>query len=227
MIVPTTVADHAGHQALVFDFDGVLVDSTHIKAEAFAEVYRPLGLDTASLAQQHFLAHLGVSRRNKFKYCQTSLTGGPSDPTEIDRLCLQFSKLVVARVLAAREIPGATDLLLRWHKRLPLYVNSATPDEELAEILHGRNLSQYFHAAYGSSRSKTENLAHILSEKMYDPERVIFFGDAISDWIAAKCCGVSFVGITAAPSSPLLEAGGQFPVCRDLREAAALLEERA
>ena len=53
-------------KVIIFDFDGVLVESVNIKTEAFAEIYRPYGKLIERKVVNHHLANGGVSRYEKF-----------------------------------------------------------------------------------------------------------------------------------------------------------------
>lgn len=213
----------SAYQAFVFDFDGVLADSVEVKTRAFEALYLPHGPDIVARVAAHHRQHGGMTRREKFHHYETCLLGRPTDEAELDRLCAAFSGLVLEGVVNAPEIPGASEFLRRWQDRVPLFVDSATPDAELAVILRRRGLDGYFQAAYGSDRSKAENLAALLAAGGFAPEKTLFFGDALSDHTAARSCGTGFLGIVRSPDSPLLRLDPPPALCRDFFEADAYL----
>jgi phosphoglycolate phosphatase-like HAD superfamily hydrolase len=212
--------------AFIFDFDGVLADSVEVKTSAFEALYLQHGPEVAADVVRYHREHGGMPRREKFRHFEARLLGRQADEAELDRLCEAFSRLVLDGVVAAPEIPGALAFLRRWHGRVPLFVDSATPDQELAVILKRRGLDGYFEAAYGSTRTKAENLASILAAGGYAPEKTLFFGDALSDHAAAQACSARFLGIVRDDGSPLLRLSPAPLHCRDFFEAAALLEEQ-
>lgn len=206
-------------QAMVFDFDGVLADSVEVKTEAFRKLYASYGNEVTDEVVRYHRANGGIPRALKFCHYETKLLGLPPSAERLDELNDRFSTLVVDAVVAAPEIPGAFDYLKKWSSRVPLFVNSASPDGELEEIINRRSLC-FFTAVYGSARSKVENLQAIINENGFDPARMVFFGDAISDYRAAIQCGVPFVGI-ASGESPLFELTG-ITVAADFNELQAL-----
>ena len=216
--------DMTAHHAFIFDFDGVLADSVEVKTRAFEALYAPHGPEVAAAVVLHHREHGGMPRREKFRHYEAELLGRPADEAKLDRLCAAFSALVLEGVVDAEEIPGALAFLQRWHGRVPLFVNSATPDAELAVILRRRGLSRYFEAAYGSDRTKAENLAAILALGGFAPEKTLFFGDALSDYSAAQSCGTRFLGIAPRPDSPLVRLDPPPPCCRDFFEASAYVD---
>ncbi|MDY6824376.1 MAG: HAD family phosphatase [Thermodesulfobacteriota bacterium] len=192
-------------QALIFDFDGVLVDSVHVKAEAFASLFEQYGQDVVGKVVDYHLAHGGVTRREKFAYFYETFLGKSMDDTEMERLCRKFSQIVVDKVVAAPEIPGATDFLRQHHKTTPCFINSATPDEELNIIVERRGMQIYFKEVLGASRSKSENLTYIIKKFNHVPGCCTFFGDAQSDYDAALEAGVDFIAIIPDENAPLLK----------------------
>ena len=75
------------------------------------------------------------------------------------------------------------------------FVNSATPVNELREIVYQRGCGHYFSELYGSPSSKIDNLKEILNSYSADLKDFIFFGDTLSDFNAAKECSIDFVGV--------------------------------
>ncbi len=55
-------------KGIIFDFDGVIVESLHIKSNAFKQIYMPYGEEIANQVVKHHEANGGISRFNKFKY---------------------------------------------------------------------------------------------------------------------------------------------------------------
>ena len=55
-------------QAVVFDFDGVILESADCKTDAFVELYEPHGPDVVAKVRAHHLANLGISRFKKFAW---------------------------------------------------------------------------------------------------------------------------------------------------------------
>ena len=192
-------------QALFFDFDGVLADSVEVKTRAFARLFKPHGAEIVAKVVDHHRQHGGMTRVEKFGHYYREFLKEPLSDKVLADLCQQFSRLVVDEVVAAPEIKGAETFLMKWHGRVPCYVVSATPDDEIREIVRRRGLQNFFKEVLGSSASKSENLKTLLNEYRFNPAKCIFFGDAESDYRAAKECGVEFMAILPEPDSPLLK----------------------
>jgi phosphoglycolate phosphatase-like HAD superfamily hydrolase len=184
-------------RAVFFDFDGVIADSVDVKTAAFAALYADHGAEIMTKVEAYHLAHLGMTRFQKIAYFQRELVAGSTDEVTINALADRFGSEVKERVIACAEIPGACGTLSALRRRLPLFVISATPDEELVEILTARGILDHFTSAHGSSRSKPDTLAHLIATHRLEPRSCIMVGDAMTDFNAAAKNGVRFVGVVA------------------------------
>lgn len=180
--------------ALLFDFDGVLVESADIKTAAFRLLYREHGDAVVAAAVAHHMAHGGISRRQKIRHCHRTLLGIDLTPADLDALCLRFSELVEDEVVAAPMVPGAEALLDRLAGRLPLFIVSGTPHPELMRIVARRGLDPLFTGIFGSPPEKPPIIRAILAGHGIAAADAWFIGDAMTDHDAARACGLPFIG---------------------------------
>jgi phosphoglycolate phosphatase-like HAD superfamily hydrolase len=182
-------------EAIIFDFDGVVVESGDIKTQAFVNLYREYGDEIMAEVAQYHCRNGGMSRYHKFRHFQQHLLKKPPlTPDEENLLDLRFSELVVEAVIASEGVPGAVELIRRESDRIPLFVASGTPEAELNIIVKRRGLAQYFSAIRGSPASKQTLIADILSAYRLRPDRVLMIGDALVDYTSARLNRVSFLG---------------------------------
>ena len=203
---------------VAFDFDGVIADSVEVKTKAFAKLFETHGSEIEAQVVEHHRENGGMTRKDKFQHYYTEFLKTPIDDAEIERLCSTFSSMVVEEVIAATEIAGVRSFLEKWHRKIPCYVVSATPDDEIRLIVERKELDTFFCEVLGSSRSKTENLEYLLGKFSMDPLKCLFFGDAASDYQAAIRCNIPFVGILPGTRTPLLEAYPNIKWFRDFTE---------
>lgn len=182
-------------QAIIFDFDGVVVESGEIKTQAFANLYRHYGETVMAEVARYHVLNGGMSRYEKFRYFQKNLLGKPPlTPEEEQQLDRRFSQLVVEAVIASDAVPGAAELIRKEAARIPLFVASGTPEAELNTIVVRRGLASYFTAVRGSPTPKHTLIADILSAHGLLPERVLMIGDALIDYQSAQLNSVAFLG---------------------------------
>jgi beta-phosphoglucomutase-like phosphatase (HAD superfamily) len=190
-------------QAFFFDFDGVIVDSVDVKTVAFARMFEPFGLEVVAKVVEHHRLHGGMNRMQKFQHYYSEFLNKSLDDKEIEDLCKQFSALVMNEVISAPEIPGAQAFLEKWYQEIPCFIVSATPQDELHEIVERRGLMHHFRELKGAPVDKCKNLADIISTYALKPESCLYFGDAYSDYEAAHACSANFWGILPGPDAPL------------------------
>lgn len=182
--------------AVVFDFDGTLVDSNALKAEAFGKLYESEGPEVVQAVMEYHREHEGISRFVKFRYWEEVLLGRPWSEAQGEELSKQYSILVREAVIQAPYLPGALASLEALHSALPLYVASGTPEAELQEIVDCRGLNGYFQGVYGTPQTKAEILNRI-AQLHGTPSRILMIGDARADWEGAQQSGVLFLGVHA------------------------------
>jgi phosphoglycolate phosphatase-like HAD superfamily hydrolase len=210
-------------EAFFFDFDGVLADSVNVKTQAFGRLFESFGEDIQAQVVQHHLHHGGMNRFDKFRYYYQEFLRQPLAEEEMINLCQRFSQLVVDSVVAAPEIPGVGGFLQSYYDRMLCFVVSATPEEEIIHIVERRGWRKYFREVLGAPAKKDQNLGVLLQRYALPPGRCLFFGDAESDFNAARKWGVPFLGILPGPDAPLLKIAPKISWVRDFHEVARLL----
>jgi phosphoglycolate phosphatase-like HAD superfamily hydrolase len=188
----------------IFDFDGVLVDSVDVKTQAFAEIYRTYGNEVVDKVVTHHLQNGGMNRCQKFRYYHSQILGLPVRSDEIEMLSNRFSKIIVKKILACKEIAGTSNLLEYCkQKKIVCAINSATPQNELEYLVLMRGWHENYHYIMGSPESKYENLNSIINKVGCKKKQVLFFGDSKNDYSASVECKVDFVGINYFSTSAI------------------------
>lgn len=211
------------YDAIIFDFDGVLVESVDVKTRAFVDLYRPYGEAVIQEVATYHLAHGGVSRYEKFRHYHRALLGRELSVGEEALLASRFSALVEDAVVAALWVPGAKLFLEEYHEKLPLYVASATPTEELLRIINRRGVADCFRNVAGAPEKKGEIISRIVTENGYRPARVLMLGDALADLEGASYAGVPFLGRVPRGANNPFPSGVQ--TIEDLERLAVCIHE--
>jgi phosphoglycolate phosphatase-like HAD superfamily hydrolase len=204
---------------LFFDFDGVLADSVEVKTTAFARLFESFGPEIVAPVVEYHRRHGGMTRFEKFRYYYAELLRKPLPEDELAALNRRFSQLVVDEIVAAPEIAGSVAFLEQWSSRVPCFIVSAAPEDELREIVRRRGLSRYFQEVVGAPASKKDNLAGLLAKYQLTAGDCLFFGDATSDYRASRDCGVDFLAILPDAEAPLLK---QVPEVKWVRDFTGL-----
>ncbi len=122
-------------KAIIFDFDGVILDSVDIKTKAFERLFEPFGRQIQDKVVKYHLDNGGISRFDKINFFYREYLNRPITNKELDEKCLEFSSLVLDGVLNANWIHGAKEFIIRYNKFYEFFVASATPEPELKKII--------------------------------------------------------------------------------------------
>jgi HAD superfamily hydrolase (TIGR01549 family) len=211
---------------LILDFDGVIAESLPVKTEAFRTLF--------SFAPEHLPAIIafhrangGMSRFDKIRYIYKNILHEYLSEERFNALTRAYASLVVDGVIRSAFVTGAEEFFAEFSAVLPLYIASATPEEEMRSIVRERRIEKYFRKVYGAPRPKEHAICEILKQENALPDTVVFVGDAVNDLRAARAAGVRFIG-RLLPDEPDRLSGqpGVETVVRDFRELAAVVRER-
>lgn len=184
----------------LFDFDGVIVDSAEIKVRGFVDCFPAEPPEVQEAIRQYTSLHGGVSRFAKFRHIYDTILREALPSETLDELCLRYSRLVVEQVRRAPFVPGARELITAIHRSTECHVVSGTPEIELRQLVVDRGISHMFRNVVGSPTPKTRLTADIVGQCPH-PEDVVFLGDSITDYDAARHAGIAFLGVRAAGQS--------------------------
>ncbi len=183
-------------QAVFFDFDGVIADSTAVKARAFAALFAPFGPTVQEEVVRYHLDNGGMPRLEKIRHCYTVIAGQPLDELVLKRLGQSFAAMVRDEVVAAPFVPGALTTLQHLQQaKVPCFVVSGTPAQEMRDIVQRKGLATYFAEVHGSPEVKAAIIADILKRYAFFADQCLFIGDALADYRAARDTGLHFLGI--------------------------------
>jgi len=182
---------------VVFDCDGVILESVEVKTRAFGQIIAEYGPEAVAHMTKYHLAHGGVSRIRKFEWFYDEVLGRKIAEDDLRSLNRKFRQLVFKGVMRSPLVPGIMETLESLHGRLPMYVASGTPNEELLQVLDARDLKRFFKGVYGTPPGKTELLRRIIEQEGTAPNETLMVGDSSTDLDAAQSCGARFFGIGA------------------------------
>jgi HAD superfamily hydrolase (TIGR01549 family) len=185
------------NKTLVFDCDGVLLDSNRIKTDAFYQSTRSFG-DTAARAMvDYHVVNGGVSRYAKFKYFLKHIVPVAAPHREhkgIEQLLAQYAAAVKQGLLEC-AIADSLSELREQTKGARWMIVSGGDQAELREVFVTRGIADWFDGGiFGSPDAKPEILdREIANGNIQLP--AVFLGDSQYDYQCAKAAGLDFVFI--------------------------------
>jgi len=215
-------------KAIVFDFDGVIVDSEPLHFAAFLEVGKPLGFDMDYPA--YLRDYIGFDDRDAFR-AMLAAVGRPAEdddlPPLIDDKARVFERLVAEQ---APAIPGSLELIdAARDAGLPIAIASGATREDIRLMLEALGRADRFEiivTADDVARSKPDPTSYALAvERLAErhPDHGLTPADclAIEDTAAgiqsARGAGLMTLGLTTTgPAQTLAAADRVIPDLADV-----------
>ena len=183
------------YNSIVFDCDGVLLNSNKLKSEAFYKAALPYGVEAANDLVSYHMKNGGVSRYIKFElFLRDLIPKGALGPS-IDELLNVYAVEVRQGLLTCEIAKGLAELREKtitsdW------FIVSGGDQQELREVFRLRGLTSLFNGGiYGSPSTKDEILESlIVSDKVSDSG--LFLGDSKYDYLAATKANLDFIFVS-------------------------------
>lgn len=201
---------------LVFDCDGVLLDTLPAKIKAFRR-WVPAEHDQHAEAFMHrVMRGFGQSRSRHIEAFYSGIVGIKPEAAFLESEIRRFTEICEPMCADAGWRTGSREFVDACAREGVLrYVLSGTPQEPLEEMLMANGGAGLFDRIVGSPPAKPESMVRILEETGVSAERAVFVGDADADRLAAMHVGAHFAYI---PSEAVRPEGQIWTEVGDLRE---------
>lgn len=186
--------DSSKIRGVIFDFDGVILDSMDVKSQAFVKLFSDYPRWAIESIVGYHAENGGMSRRKKIEYFYANIMNQKA-PCELDALEEKFGHHVLEILQDSKfVIKDCVDFIKKIHSDLPLFVASAAPENEVIELLKFHDLFHYFRAVGGSPRRKSEIISTFLDRFKLNAQDCVLIGDSMNDLKAAEDTGTQFWG---------------------------------
>lgn len=208
-------------KAIIFDFDGVILESANIKTKAFKELFLDYPERMEEIIDYH-LSNAGISRYLKFRHIYKHILRKELTKEKEAELGERFSQLTFSRSLEAPFVAGAKEFLEKNKGHYRFFIASGIPEAELCNIVELRGLRGYFGQIHGSPKDKTDIIKGIIRGHGIKRDEVAYVGDSQSDRIAAEKTKVLFIMRQTGPDAGPAD---EYCVIKDLSELDGVLEK--
>ncbi|NVK83417.1 MAG: HAD family hydrolase [Cytophagia bacterium] len=182
-------------EAILWDFDGVILDSMAIRELGFRTV-----LSEYSNAQVDELIRFheengGLSRYVKFRYFFEHVLNRSISSQEIQKLSQRFSEIMRIRLSEKKYLIQETLAFIKnYYGIIPMHIVSGSDHIELNFLCDKLEITNLFNSIEGSPIVKNVLVGDLLERFGYQPTRCILIGDSVNDFEAASLNGVHFMG---------------------------------
>ncbi len=193
-------------KAVIFDFDGIIVDTEPIHYQAFQDVLQPLGLGYSW--DEYLEKYIGYDDRDAFREAFTCACKKLDDGflcDLIDRKAAVFEKIVQRGV---QPYPGVVELVKAISGTLPLALCSGALRRDIVPILEQFGLQEAFDAivtADDVQASKPDPESYILSLERLNgvfsatpilPGECVAIEDTPAGIASASSAGINVIAVT-------------------------------
>lgn len=202
--------------AIVFDFDGVLVDSEPLHLRAYQEVLEPFGLSLPR--EKYYASYLGYDDEGVFR-AVAEARNWPLDDGKLGALIEEKGRVFDALISGGTGgsggdlmYAGAAECVARLAAVWPLGIASGAARPEIEGMLRARGLDRYFRFIVAAGETPAGKPAPDPYRRAADlhghpPGACVAIEDSRWGIESAKTAGLSCIGITHTyPVAELLEA---------------------
>jgi beta-phosphoglucomutase len=195
--------------AVIFDFDGVIVDSEPMHYRAFQEVLNPEGISFTW--KEYCDVYIGYDDRDAFKAAFTG-HGIMKTARQIKQL-IELKAAVFQQFILngeAKPLPGAVELIKSLPNIVPVALCSGALREDIDPIIKNLGIAEAFHVivtAEDTSKSKPDPAPYRLAVQklgLQDPATAIAIEDTPAGIASAKGAGLKVLAVTNSYASGYL-----------------------
>ena len=184
----------SSYKSIIFDCDGVILNSNQIKTEAFYQTVLPYGEDLARKFVSYHRENGGISRNKKFQYFIENIAATTPNDLEMTELLSRYASIVV-EALTKCEICEDLEILRKQNMGVKWFVVSGGNELEIKEVFKKKNIIQFFDGGiFGSPKSKDCIFQTLTGENVIDFP-AIYLGDSRYDHEVASKYLIDFLFI--------------------------------
>jgi len=180
---------------IIFDFDGVILDSIPIKTEAFRKLFYEFSQAEVDELIVFHIKNGGMSRYKKIEYFFTEILNKKIENKDIIKYAEKYSKITKIELAQKKYLIEDTLLFIKqnFHK-YNLHIASGADEKDLKYICQELDLEEYFLSINGSPEIKSNIVNNILVNYKYEKHETVLIGDSINDYEASNANQIKFYG---------------------------------
>ena len=187
-----SLKDFQKYKSIIFDCDGVILQSNKMKTEAFKESLKGEKHYLLKKFIEYHIQNGGVSRYKKFEHYFSNIKKIKIYDEFMETALKNYSDLVMKNLITTQFVPGIIHLLKYLNnKKIECFVVSGGDQKQLEYVFEKRNIINKFKKILGSPKNKIENIEFLIKKNLITFPS-IFFGDSLSDMQAANRFNMDF-----------------------------------
>ncbi|MDQ7837088.1 MAG: HAD family hydrolase [Thermodesulfobacteriota bacterium] len=215
-------------KAVVFDWDGTIVNTMPLKINNAASMFEEIYNADAENVSLSYRKYSGVSRKELFNLIAIENMGRELSLLEFNRLSSEFTLRNTTSYKENRVFDEKNRELLQWlaARGFELFVSSSAVKEEICELAVFLDIKKYFKEMLGASGDFIKGKAHmsyIKNKYGLKTDQIMFVGDEKADMRLVGRLGVICVGIVNGNPDSALDREFADYVISDLSQLREIL----
>lgn len=184
------------NKIILWDFDGVLMDSNAVRELGFKTVLAEFPTEKVDQLIEFHRINGGLSRYVKFRYFYEEICNLEIDDEKINLLANAFSKIMKELLINEKLlITDSMNFVKKMHHQgVKMHIVSGSDHKELNYLCEELQINHFFMSINGSPTKKNKLVKDLLSNFNYENKNVVLIGDSINDYDAAKENNIDFWG---------------------------------
>ena len=171
---------------ILFDFDGVILDSMPIRDYGFKEIFKDFDDGLVNKLLEYHNQNGGLSRYVKIKYFYNKLLKQEISEDKIINYADNFSKIMKIKLVDKRYLIADTlKFIKESYKKYNLHIVSGSDEKELQYLCKELGIDSFFQSVNGSPTHKNILVENVLATNRYIESETILIGDSVNDYDAA------------------------------------------
>lgn len=182
-------------QNILWDFDGVILDSMEVRDIGFEKIFKDYPLDKVNKLIDYHRINGGLSRYVKIRYFYEEILGEEISDEKVTEFANLFSEIMRTLLIdKKRLIEDSVTFIKDNHKNYNFHIVSGSDQKELRYLCKELDVAGYFISINGSPTAKTVLVENLINEHGYSKEQTCLIGDSINDLEAAEANQINFIG---------------------------------
>jgi len=180
---------------ILFDFDGVILDSMPIREYGFRKIFEKFDDELVERLLEFHNANGGLSRYVKIRYFYEELLKSSISDDDVNKIANDFSLIMKKELIDKKYLIKQTlEFLEQKSSSYNLNIVSGSDEKELRYLCKELGVDKYFHSIHGSPTHKNNLVENVLKDYNYNLDETILIGDSINDYEASEINGIEFYG---------------------------------
>lgn len=183
---------------ILFDFDGVILNSMPIRELGFREILKEYPDNCIDELIRFHNDNGGLSRFVKIRYFFDQILEQPISDEKVSKYADRFSNMMRKELgKKSYQINETVDFIQGNYNKYRFFIVSGSEQNELRYLCKEQEIDRYFIDILGSPMEKTELVMTIIQKENCAKKETILIGDSMNDYDAAVNNGIEFYAYNA------------------------------